>query len=157
MSIVTIRPGSLRDLRQMLVLWHELMEFHRQRDAFFTPAADGDEHFLAHLRDVLSKPSWRLLVAEQEHRLVGYCLVGILRYPGVYERPRFGWIQDFVVTASHRRGGVGTRLFEVAADWLRGQGVERIELEVATTNEVSMDFWQRQGFATFIAKMRRPL
>lgn len=157
MSIVTIRQGGLQDMRQLLVLWHELMEFHRQRDPFFTRAGDGDAHFLAHLRDVLGKPSWRLLVAERERRLVGYCLAGILRYPGVYERPRFGWIQDFVVTESARRSHVGTRLFEAAADWLRGQGVDRIELEVAVTNEVSTEFWQRQGFEPFLTKMRRPL
>lgn len=157
MSIVTLRQGGPRDLRQLLPLWHELMEFHRQRDAFFTRAADGDEHFLAHMREVLAKQSWRLLVAERDRVLVGYCLAGILRYPGVYERPRFGWIQDFIVTEAMRRAGVGTRLFEDAAEWLRQQGVERIELEVATSNEVSGDFWERQGFAPFLTKMRRQL
>lgn len=152
-----MRQGGLHDLRQLLPLWHELMEFHRQRDAFFTRAADGDAHFLAHLRDVLGKPSWRLLVAERDRVLVGYCLAGILRYPGVYERPRFGWIQDFIVTESVRRAGVGTRLFDAATEWLRQHDVERIELEVATSNEVSGSFWDRQGFTPFLTKMRRPL
>ena len=79
------------------------------------------------------------------------------QYPPVYERREYGSITDLAVTAEFRRRGVGRRLFEAARDWFASGGLDRLEVRVATTNELSTAFWRGLGFEPYMESLRRPL
>jgi ribosomal protein S18 acetylase RimI-like enzyme len=60
------------------------------------------------------------------------------------------------VTKNYRNNGIGTQMFESAVQWMKKKDVKRIELRVASTNELSRAFWKKQGFEVFLLRMRKP-
>jgi GNAT superfamily N-acetyltransferase len=152
-----IRDACTADLDEIVELWKEFMEFHRQLDPFFTRAPDGHRQFRRFVADNLDNPDWLVLVAVEADRPVGYCMATVLEYPPVFELKRHGFVQDIAVTEVARRHGVGSGLFGRAEQWFRKRGITRIELNVAAANEVSQTFWRRLGFRDSIHRWARDL
>lgn len=143
---VEVREATQADLSEIVELWKEFMDFHRQRDPFFTRARDGHRAFRNFVKENIENSDWLVSVAIEADRQVGYCMATVLEYPPVFETQRHGFIQDVAVTEIARRHGVASALFAHAESWLRKRGVRRIELNVAATNEVSQAFWRKMGF-----------
>jgi ribosomal protein S18 acetylase RimI-like enzyme len=151
--MIDIRQATASDLPQLADLWREFMDYHAERDPFFTPAPDGREQWLDFVGGKLSDDSWQVVVAEEAGRLVGYCSVSILEHPPIIVDRRYAFVQDLIVTERHRRQGIGTRLFEFARDWAHAQGVARVELNVSVVNEAARGFWRGLGFAVEVERM----
>lgn len=82
----------------------------------------------------------RLLVAEEDSRLVGYAAVATDYAPGA------AWLTDLVVAASQRRKGIGTRLALAAQHWARQQKLERLVLEMQSKNYPAIKLAQKLAF-----------
>ncbi|MCB1120124.1 MAG: GNAT family N-acetyltransferase, partial [Verrucomicrobiae bacterium] len=66
--------------------------------------------------------------------------------PPVFNRKEFGLISDLAVKEQWRNKGLGRAIFYQIEAWFKSRGINRMELEVATTNEISQRFWQSLGF-----------
>ncbi|MGB1288785.1 MAG: GNAT family N-acetyltransferase [Aggregatilineales bacterium] len=55
-------------------------------------------------------------------------------------------IKDIVVSADHRRYGIGSRLLNIARRWAAEQQLERILIETQTKNYPGIQFCQKNGF-----------
>lgn len=101
----------------------------------------GIAYSRAELAAYLSLPGTAAWVAEEGGETAGFILVR-----------RVGRARGHVVTLdireSRRRRGLGSRLLAEAEEWLRKQGVQRVRLETAVTNEAAVAFWQRAGYQT---------
>ena len=139
----------------MKELWKEFIDFHKKRDPFFTRTADGHDRFGEFVLERIEKEDWLVLVAESEGEVVGHCLATIEEYPPVYINPRYGYVQDIAVTKKYRRSRIGRKFFDRMAAWFREQGVDRIELDVTATNDVSARFWREIGFGDFMIRMSK--
>ncbi len=133
------------------------MDFHRQRDAHYTRAADGAARFREFLTSQMALPNACVLVAVYRNLIVGYCLAMVAQLPPVFAHRIYGDIYDLAVTASHRRRGVGEKLFAAAQAWFKARGVRRMETRVATTNEISTAFWRKMGFRSYAALVCKQL
>lgn len=152
-----IREAGTADLDEIVELWKEFMDYHRQRDPFFTRSADGHRRFRSFVADNLGSPDWVVLVAIEADRPVGYLMATVLEYPPVLEVKRHGFVQDTAVTEVARRHGVGSALYERAERWFRKRGITRIELNVAAANHTSQEFWRRLGFTDSIHRWAKDL
>ena len=56
-----------------------------------------------------------------------------------------------------RRQGIGRRLVAEALDWIRGRGVARVEIQVATGNREGQAFWRAIGFADLMNVLHKRL
>lgn len=133
------------------------MDFHRQRDAHYTRAADGSARFREFLTSQMALTNSCVLVAVYRNLIVGYCLATVMQLPPVFAQRLYGDIFDLAVTESHRRRGVGEKLFAAAQAWFKSRGVRRMETRVATTNEVSTAFWRKMGFRSYAAHVFKNL
>lgn len=136
-------------------LWVELMDFHRAFDFYYARSAKGEQSFREYVRGGLENPEWRVVVAEREGQLVGYCLAMVKERPDVMEERRFGLISDMLVTESERRKGVGERLARAAQDWFAEQGIVRTEVVVAVANRGSGAFWRKMGYVPLLETLCR--
>lgn len=150
-----IRAARSEDVGAIIELWKEFIDFHGVRDTAFKRSPEGHELFDAYLRKNIASERWLVLVAVENGRLIGYCTATVAEYPPVLERGRYGFIQDIAVTECCRGQGVGTRFVTRAELWFHRQGVTRIELHVASTNEVSQAFWNRLGFKEYLRTLTR--
>jgi len=144
---ITIRRANSEDLPAIVQLWKEMADFHADLDRYFALAPSAEENIASFLQQRMSDDSSEIWVAEQQGRVIGYSLAVIAERPLVFLERRCGKIFDLAVTSDYRRRGVGRALVEHAREWFHSQGVDSIELNVATSNDVGRAFWRSLGFA----------
>ena len=126
MNEMSIRSYQSADRDAVVTLW--------QRCKLVAPQNDP-------LKDIRRKlqvnPEW-LLVGEKNGRLVATCMAG-------YEGHR-GWINYLAVDPEYRRRGIGRQLMRAAETQLRAAGCPKINLQVRTSNQTALGFYQAIGF-----------
>lgn len=102
----------------------------------------------ADLAAMVSKPNYRLLLAEDDHSLVGFSIVFVA------DGESFGLLEYMAVDKSHRGGGLGSELFEeTVAAMYRSHGAIPILLEVDSDREPSPDQVQRRRRQSFYRRL----
>jgi GNAT superfamily N-acetyltransferase len=123
-----------------LALIEELFERPGVRAPGYTPERGrAGFKYAVHDRDA------DVLLAVDGERVVGlasvYADILSIRYG-----PRC-WLQDLVVTASHRSGGIGAQLLESASDWARERGCTHLELSSGAGRNDAHRFYLSQGMS----------
>ncbi len=95
-----------------------------------------------HLRLVRRSPHVGVIVAENEHGLVGRMTIVRDSYPASRHVADVG----LMVLRSQRRRGVGTALLAAAEQWARAAGVTKLELHVFPYNEPALALYERAGY-----------
>jgi len=57
------------------------------------------------------------------------------------------WLQDLIVSSSHRSLGVGAKLIDAASEWARDRGCTHLELSSGDGRKDAHRFYQAQGMA----------
>jgi ribosomal protein S18 acetylase RimI-like enzyme len=147
---VIVRQATESDFPSLVELWKELVDFHAERDPIFRPSESGEERYTEMLSGHCSSRMSCILVAEEDGVLLAYCLIKLSDTLPVFASQRFGEVLDLAVAKQHRRRGIGEFLFHLAKKWFEQiGGVKRIQLCVATTNEVASAFWETMGFKVY--------
>jgi ribosomal protein S18 acetylase RimI-like enzyme len=140
-----IRRAREDDWEGARALWREVDDLHAGlAPAYFRKAARGRTEW----RDLLAAGDAAVFAAEDLERVVGVVSVR------VYETPpdpamvplRRGHVEMLVVSGTHRRRGVGTRLMAEVASWARRQGAAELVLTVWAGNRAAEAFYERLGY-----------
>ena len=150
---ITIRKAVGNDVLIMAELWKEMMDFHKERDRFYTRTASGHETYIDFITGHISKEDSCVLVAENEKKVVGHCLGFITENPPVITTERYGFFQEIAVGANYRRCGIGQELVKEMLKWFRDHNMKRIEVRVSVRNELSIVFWRKMGFVPFAERL----
>ena len=142
------RNAKQRDVEIILDLWCEFMDFHEQYDSIYKRSKKGRSKFLKFLKERISDRNSLVLVALEE-AICGYLLAKIETKPPVFNDRRHGVIFDLAITEKLRRKGIGEKLFHESEYWFKKKNVTRVELDVATSNQISNKFWTKMGFKTY--------
>ncbi len=143
------REATTRDIPQIVELWTEFFDFHKERDIHFSRSAKAPENFANYIGENLGNEEVRVYVAELNGKVVAYLLAMIQNYPPVFERKQYGFISDLAVTSTCRGSGIGSELFDLARDWFSQKEITRVEIEVAITNKPATSFWNKMGFRSY--------
>ena len=84
-----------------------------------------------------------LLVAREGRRLIG---VALATYSSSAELGRVLMVNDFYVDPDARRKGVGRLLAQKLLEEAKKMWIDRVDLEVLTTNKVAERFWEALDF-----------
>ncbi len=95
-----------------------------------------------YLRAIRRYPNAAVFVAEDEGAIVGRLSVARDQHPASKHVADLG----LMVSASHRRRGIGTALLDAAVVWARGSGVRKLELHVFPWNGAAISLYERYGF-----------
>ncbi len=146
---VEIRRAIGRDAVGVAALNSAVQQLHfEQRPDWFKPP--NPAAFVPTLQEWLSVESTAVFVAELDGGvLIGY--VAAMRrdrpdHPLVHQAAVVE-LDQLVVTATHRRTGVGTSLCLAVLDWAQQQRVDRIELSTWHFNNAAYTLFERLGFA----------
>jgi GNAT superfamily N-acetyltransferase len=149
-SAAVIRLANRRDIPDIVRLWEELMDFHRELDPFFTRARNSADLFRRFLEQNLENDAACVLVAQVEGGIVAYCQGLLEQHPPAIAEPNYGQVLDFMVTAGHRHTGIGHQMFEALCNWFRRQSLQRIEVRHSTFNPLAARFWPSLGFKPYL-------
>lgn len=115
---------------------------YRQEDlALFLDQAFGSSGLPADLTD----PAYRVRVATEDDRIVGYCKIGPVTFPGDWPDSAMELHQLYIL-ADHHGAGLAPVLMDWALDAMRTQGASEVVLSVFVDNHRARRFYERYGF-----------
>lgn len=136
--MITYRPATASDTRQVLSLLEENMQHH----GVSPPERDRLEATVA---TILSASDHVLLVADDSGRLVGMC--ALIFSQSTWSASPVCELQDVLVTSSHRRAAVGRGLVEAAENIARDRGCSRLFLLAEYWNLDAHAFYRGLGLS----------
>jgi GNAT superfamily N-acetyltransferase len=135
-------------------LWWEFMLFHQAIDDWFTPREGTIPSFLEHhVNRFMNSDKCLVLVAVENETVVSYSLSEIQGPSPAMKLEKWGYIDQMAVTESHRRKGVGEKMFAEIMIWFKSNGVARMELELTARNYISYNFWRKHGFKDYMHRL----
>jgi ribosomal protein S18 acetylase RimI-like enzyme len=146
MEIITATEVHMPEI---IELWKELMDFHKNINAYWTRREDGHITYEKMLREMLEREVAIILVAVDNGRVVGYSCALVRKPSLTRKQDRYGDIPDIMVTAEYRRRGIGERMLKMILKWFESKNIDRIELNIAAQNSISTSFWEKQGFKDY--------
>lgn len=156
MDNVIIRPAVEADAEAIGRLWENLVAYHQALDAALPAAVtDGHKVYARRVVDRLYDTHTRILVAVDGDRLIGYVLGVIVDLvPEMFAPEEGGFLADIFVDESYRGRGIGRKLVNTLAEWLRSRGISYLEWYVAARNDSGRSFWQSIGGREIMIRMR---
>jgi ribosomal protein S18 acetylase RimI-like enzyme len=103
-----------------------------------------EEAIRARLEELLDEPRARVLVAENEARIVG--VVNFWIKPDLAHGDTVIEVPMLVVADDHRRAGVGQLLMEEVRNIASDNGASQIELVATRANVTAREFYRSLGF-----------
>jgi len=145
---VVIREATLDDIDPLLVLLEELFD----QEADFTYDERKQRQGLAIL--LAEHTDHTVMVAQVADRIVGMCAIQII--VSTAQGRMAGLVEDFIVTESYMRQGLGTALIQAIERWAKEQGVNRLQLLADRNNQVALDFYKKnQWTVTQLVGLRK--
>ncbi len=131
---VTIRPATERDLPAIHALVRELAIYENAPNEVETDLKEYETDFKNGL--------FESTVAEMDGQVVGMILF-YMTYSSW--RGKMLYLDDFVVTASHRRYGLGQLLFDAFIEEGRQRGCRLVKWQVLDWNEPALQFYRKNA------------
>ncbi len=133
---MTLRAGKQEDLPQALDLIRELAAFERSPDAIETTLEEM-------IRDGFGEqPVFEFFIAEENEKIVGLALYF---YSYSTWKGKCLYLEDLIVTQSHRGKGIGKKLFDKIMEKAQETGARRVVWQVLDWNEPAIAFYQSLG------------
>ncbi len=128
----SIRWATLEDMTAMHTLIHELAIYEKAPEEHVVTVDQLKAHFIAQ--------QFEAIVAEVDNEVVGM----LLFYEGysTWKGP-FLYIEDFMVTSTHRRKGIGRQLFEKAIGIATERGCSFAKWQVLDWNTPAIAFYEQ--------------
>ncbi len=152
---VRLRAAVREDAPELAALWLEFMAFHAGRDELLGLSENAEEHWMMWITGKIESDDSLVAVAESRGHICGYCVATIKQRPPVFQRRDYVEVMELAVTASARGGGIGSRLYDYTAAWIKERGVDWVWLEVAATNDLATAFWENKGYRRFLETYQR--
>jgi ribosomal protein S18 acetylase RimI-like enzyme len=149
----------MQEIDRVAAFWARITEHHAPLDPLFRmrrgPVAEGELREL--LRALHRDPDARILVFERAGETIGLCIVRVDRAPPILEETERGEITDLWVRPEDRRLGIARQLVGHAEAWVKEQGIERIEIQVAHGNREGQAFWRALGYGDLMDVLHKRL
>jgi ribosomal protein S18 acetylase RimI-like enzyme len=147
--MVKIKKASRRDVEKIKSLWCEFIDFHERYDSYYKRSENGSKAFDQFVNKQISDRNALVLIAQIDKETCAYLIARLKYRQPVFAETRYGMIYDIAVSEKYRRKGIGKKLYNASIDWFQKRKVKRIELNVATSNPISMKFWTKIGFRPY--------
>ena len=154
-----VRQALAPDVEQIAVIQKQVQALHVELEPRRYKPIDDTRVLCQYLEEWLTSSTRMILVADSEHRVVGYLTVEIRESsdtPFTYPL-RYAHIDQMGVLQEKQGSGVGSMLIQEVASWCTLQGVELIHLDVRTTNQQALGFYQKCGFSASRLRMSFPI
>ncbi len=150
-----IIPAKKEHLDSLVSLNIEVQNLHTgfEPEIFKQPNHDEIKEFF---RDILKDKNREILICHDEGRPVGYISLqigGHEEHPFCYAQ-KWIYIDQVAVKKKFRGKGIGKKLIDAAKAFAKQHQINRMILDVWSVNENAKVFFRKQGFITFLERMR---
>jgi GNAT superfamily N-acetyltransferase len=129
------------------------MILQQQFDRHFTLMPDARVVWAMAVAEWIANSECSVQIASQADNVVGYAIGWIRPGPPGISPSHMGWIEDMVVDAHSRQGGVGKSLLAALKDWFRDREIPHVIAAVPRLSAVEQAFWRAQGAVEWVDLM----
>lgn len=136
-----IRTATLADAPAVLAVYAPFVEHTAVSFEISVPSVAEYE---TRIRQKLEHSTFLVVVDQSSSRVVGFAYNGSFR-----ERPAYDWASEIsiYVAPEHQARGLGSVLLDALEELMRAQGVIMSEACITSTNEGSVAFHAKHGYA----------
>ncbi len=156
----TVRPAVPEDEPAMLEIQHSSAIHHATIDPDRWRAQSLEAAARSRARwHAIGPRSEGIVAVADDGTVVGMIELWLKRPrdPDSARTPRIQADFGIAVAPAWRGRGVGTALLQAAEDWARGQGVERMALDLDAANEGALRLYERHGYTVHALEMDKPI
>jgi diamine N-acetyltransferase len=155
----SIRPAIIGDYEQLSRVWEVGDALHHEALPHIFRAPGEPSMDRANVQALIAGPNSAIIVADAGGEVIGVMtILEKLVTATAFKVPRrYVEIENMAVKQSAQRQGAGRALVDAAADWARGRGVTRLELNVYEFNEAAAALYRGAGFSTQNRRMTRQI
>jgi len=148
-----IRPATHGDIEQICQLYNEFFAYNAEKDPVYCRAGKESGEYP---KSVVESDSSDLIVAVENNEILGFIHIKEGKTPpyDALVQNHYAQIIDFIVTAAHRKKGIGTKLIDAAKQWANTRSLDYIELFVLTGAKQEHHFYEQNGFDEVFHTMR---
>ena len=151
-----IRLAIQKDIEQICQLYNEFFAYNAEKDPVYCRAGkESGEYPMS----VIDSDSSDLIVAVDNDEVIGFIHIKEGKTPpyDALMQNHYAQIIDFIVTAGHRKKGIGTKLMDAAKEWANKRKLDYIELFVLQGAVDEHRFYEHNKFVTVMQTMRHML
>ena len=148
-----IRLAALDDIEQICMLYNEFFAYNAQMDPVYCRAGKESGEYP---KTVIGSDSADIIVAVENGEILGLLHITEAKTPpyDALMQNHYAQIIDFIVTAAHRKKGIGKKLMEAAKQWALKREIEYIELFVLNNAMQERRFYEQAGFNEVMHTLR---
>ena len=155
MLISKLSPSNKKDVKGVIELQKELMEYHSKIDEIYRSDNKAVESFRRWFKRSIKNEKTMVVVAKTDDgKIVGYFMGIVYKPRPEINAKRAGFITNAYVKSEHRGTGLGKKMFEELLVWFKKKKAEFIELNVDSRNVTGMHVWEGMGFKEYMRRMR---
>lgn len=152
---ILIRTARMGDYDDLITLFDQLDELHRQARPDVFQRFDGPARTREQIEQWLAGPGSTVLVAESGHDVVGLAVL-LTRppspFPGAVPNKVIE-LDNIVVRADRRGRRIGRRLLDATLAWSRGEAASHVVVSVHAFNRDARRFYEDFGFAPSVDRL----
>ena len=149
-----VRDAKKSDLDRVTELRRQLHEMYTTGRADFFQKPFGDE-LTQQTRGMLRDKQSVLLVYEEDGTVCGYLYaVFVSESANLYHDARsYCSVREICVDRTSRGQGIGSAMLQKLREIVVARGCPKIELQNWECNAGALEFWEKQGFGTYVRVM----
>lgn len=161
--MVMIRKARLKDVDDMIPLWHEFMDEHREMGRKWRedmiPEIKGNVSDLMRSyfsRNIRSRNAI-FLVVEDDGKVKGFMLSNIMKNIPIFVKDPVGVINTLYIDKDLRGKGYSSRMYGETMKWFESKGITEISIKVMSCNDHAYEVYRKWGFKDLHMGMRLDL
>ncbi len=131
---ITIRKAEAKDLPSIHDLVMELAIYEKGEKEFIATIEEYEKDFEDNV--------FQAILAEMNGEVVGMALYYLTFSTW---KGRMMYLEDFVVKESHRRYGIGQKLFDAFLEMAKKEGCRLVKWQVLDWNQPALDFYEKNN------------
>lgn len=140
-----IRPARKNEVSQLQKLNDEVFTDNQKYDPDLILDWAQSDKGKKYFTDLLNDPKNYCLVAEVDHKLIGY----IAASPKIidYRKSKYLEIENMGVSPAYRGQGIGSLLIKKCLAWTKSRGFQKIYVNAYFANLKGIAFYRKNGFS----------
>ena len=151
-----VRLATMNDIDALCPLLTEFFAHNARLQPMYCIA---DNETGVYPKTIIESDNSDFLIAVDNEIIIGFIHINQMKTPpyGSIVSHEFAEIMAFMVTASHRKQGIGGMLIEAAKQWSKERNLNYIELISLINAEEANSFYDKKDFTTVSHIRRYPL
>ena len=158
-----IRKAILKDVDEIVSLWKNFMEEHREmglrwgEDRIPEIRENAGDMIHSYFSKCIRSKNAFMLVLEDEGSIRGFMLSSTMKNIPIFKGDRVGFVSSIFIEGSLRGRRFSSMMLDETMKWFEMKGVSEVSLRVMCCNEHAYDIYTKWGFKDIHVEMRKEM